>query len=97
MAAGLLPLAAGYLLASHYGSPVDLFFIGFFPALILFYISMWRVIHIELARLYDRQHIECRECGYELKGALLEKGVGVCPECGTRFARIVEEEHPKAQ
>lgn len=97
IAAGLLPLAAGYLLASHYGSPADLFFIGFIPALILFYISMWRVMRIELGRLYDGQHIECRECSYDLKGAPLEKGVGVCPECGTRFARMVEEERPKAE
>ncbi len=96
MAAGLLPLAAGYLLASHYASPADLFFIGFFPGLILLQISMWRVMRIDLARLYDRQHIECRECGYELKGAPLDNGVGVCPECGTRFARMVEEERPKA-
>ncbi len=90
MAAGLLPLAAGYLLASHYASPADLFFIGFLPALILFPISIWRVIRIDLARRYDRQHIECRECSYDLKGAPLEKGVGVCPECGTRFARFAK-------
>ena len=99
IAAGLLPLAAGYLLASHYASPADLvfIFIGFFPGLILLHVSMWRVMRIDLARLYDHQHIECRECSYELKGAPLEKGVGVCPECGTRFARMVEEERPKAQ
>lgn len=97
IAAGLPPLAAGYLLASHYASRADFFFIGFFPGLILLHISMLRVMRIELARLYDRQHIECRECAYDLKGASIEKGVGVCPECGTWFARMVEDERPKAQ
>ncbi len=96
IAAGLLPLAAGYLLVSHYSSPADLFFIGFLPALILFYTSIWRIMRIDLARRYDRQHIECRECCYDLKGAPLDNGVGVCPECGTRFARMLEEECPKA-
>lgn len=56
-----------------------------------------RYARIEVARSCARQHIECRECGYELKGAPLDRGVGVCPECGTRFARIVEEERPKAE
>lgn len=52
---------------------------------------------MQFARSCTRQHIECRECGYELKGARLDKGVGVCPECGTRFARMIEEERSKAQ
>ena len=52
---------------------------------------------IEFARICARQHIECRECAYDLEGASIEQGVGVCPECGTRFARMVEEERPKAQ
>jgi len=41
-----------------------------------------------LARWHDRQHVECRRCGYDLRAAPVTRGVGACPECGTSFARF---------
>ena len=48
----------------------------------------------DMARIFARQHLECRECGYDLRGTPTERGVGTCPECGTAFARIIEDEMP---
>lgn len=66
------------------------FFVGMHLALIIYFILVFRCIRIEVARRNDRQHIECRECGYELQGISIEQGVGICPECGLRFAKFVK-------
>ena len=52
--------------------------------------GFFRLMGILISIRYKCQHIECRECGYELKGIVIERGVGTCPECGLRFARFVK-------
>lgn len=39
-----------------------------------------------LARWHDRQHLECRRCGYDLRATPRARGVGACPECGSAFS-----------
>lgn len=72
--------------------------IGFFIVVILTHVvilhGFFHSFMSLISKRYKYQHIECRECAYELKGILLDKGVGTCPECGLRFARIIEDEQP---
>ncbi len=40
------------------------------------------------AALFDRQHVCCRICNHDLRGAPVDRGTGRCPECGAPFARF---------
>jgi hypothetical protein len=48
-----------------------------------------RVYRSRQARLYDRQHLECRCCGHDLSGTTVTQGLGTCPECGASYATII--------
>ncbi len=50
-------------------------------------LAMRRSYFRAMAKKFDRQHIECRECAYDLRGAPIDRGVGTCPECSTQFAQ----------
>jgi len=90
----LTMLAAGLLAALVFLALADVLYehsIGalVIPALgLLVMASALRPLAVVPARAFDRQDIECRECGYDLRGTPTEQGIGACPECGTSFARM---------
>ncbi len=49
---------------------------------------LWRSVRSAQALAWDRQHLRCRECQYDLRGTPTEQGVGRCGECGTQFVRL---------
>ncbi len=49
-----------------------------------------RVYRGRQAGLYDRQHVCCRWCDYDLAGTEMTHGCGHCGECGTPFARFTD-------
>ena len=81
------------IVAGFTGSGIE-FILTLILTHVVMYHGIFRWIRYLSSRSYRYQHIECRECAYELKGILLEKGIGICPECGLRFARIIKEEQP---
>lgn len=91
MVISLLPFGFIFVLIFQIDSPGFVAIAGFPLVLIILLIMISRSLNIEVAYRYDRQHIECRECGYELKGIVIEEGVGICPECGLCFARFVKD------
>jgi len=74
-ARGLHELPDDFVLA------VDMSLLGFALA-----VMVW-MYRRNLARWHDRQHLECRRCGYDLHATLVTQGIGACPECGASFAR----------
>jgi len=62
-----------------------------FAILPLTLLFVWRTWRVEVARVFDRQHLECRECEYDLRATPVDHGLGVCPECGTTFARFEDD------
>jgi len=49
-----------------------------------------RLYRSRLAAFHDRQHVECRACGHDLRATPVSAGLGTCGECGTQFARLAE-------
>ena len=58
-----------------------------FVTLGAFVLAMRKSYLKAVAKRFDRQHIECRECAYDLRGAPVDRGIGTCPECSTQFAQ----------
>jgi ribosomal protein L37AE/L43A len=82
----LLPLALVILAGVAFDHPLG--FIGVSVLFMMLPMSAWRPWAAMIAHAFDRQHIECRECGYDLRGTPTEQGIGTCPECGTAFAKL---------
>ena len=91
MASSLLPIGFGILLAMQFEPSDYWMLLSIYPVIVVFLFLTLRGMRIEVAHRYDRQHIECRECSYELRGIVIEEGVGTCPECGLCFARFVKD------
>jgi len=58
---------------------VDLFIVA------VFILIGVRVVRRLMARSFDHQHERCVGCGYDLRATAIERGCGVCPECGVTF------------
>lgn len=46
------------------------------------------------ARATDRQGEFCRRCGHDLRATPADRGLGICGECGTAFARGIDIPSP---
>jgi hypothetical protein len=51
-------------------------------------LTTWRLRRFEIERIFDRQHLQCRECGHDLHKTPVSQGIGICGECGATFARL---------
>lgn len=64
---------------------VDLFIVA------VFILIGVRVVRRLMAKAFDHQHERCVGCGYDLRATAVERGCGVCPECGVTFVVAAEE------
>lgn len=73
------------------GMPVDMRLVIDMTVLgVIAAVAVYR-FRMGIARVIDRQATQCRKCGHDVHATGDERGVGRCPECGTRFIRLDEE------
>lgn len=44
-----------------------------------------RLFRSSVATVYDKQGVQCLQCGHDLRATPTAKGIGTCGECGARF------------
>jgi hypothetical protein len=61
---------------------IDLGWMGIAAAVVV------RIYRRRAARAFDEQDRYCASCGHDLRATPIDRGVGICGECGTPFIRL---------